>query len=41
VLRIDPKWTIEGAGARLSSFKRTEDAEHYFDGMCKAGLPER
>ena len=41
VLRIDPKWTIEGAGAQLNSFKRTEDAEHYFDGLRKAGLPER
>jgi adenylate cyclase len=41
VLRIDPKWTIEGAGMRLSAFKRTEDAEHYFDGLRKAGLPER
>jgi adenylate cyclase len=41
VLRIDPKWTIEGAGALLSTFKRTEDVEHYFDGLRKAGLPER
>jgi adenylate cyclase len=41
VLRIDPTWTIEGAGAQLSSFKRTQDAEHYFDGLRKAGLPER
>ena len=40
-LRIEPKFTIEGTQARLSSFKRTEDAEHYFDGMRKAGLPER
>jgi adenylate cyclase len=41
VLRIEPKWTIEGTQARLSPFKHTEDAEHYFDGMRKAGLPER
>jgi tetratricopeptide (TPR) repeat protein len=41
VLRIDPNWTIEGAGAQLSIFKRTEDAEHYFGGLRKAGLPER
>ena len=41
VLRIDPKWTIEGAGAQLSRFKRAEDAEHYFGGLRKAGLPER
>ena len=41
VLRIEPKWTIEGTQARLSAFKRTEDAEHFFDGLRKAGLPER
>ena len=41
VLRIEPKWTIEGAQARLSCFKRTEDAEHVLDGLRKAGLPER
>ena len=40
-LRIDPRWTIEGAGMRLNTFKRAEDAEHYFDGLRKAGLPER
>jgi adenylate cyclase len=41
VLRIEPRWTIEGAGTRLNPFKRTEDARHYFDGLRKAGLPER
>ena len=41
VLRIEPKYTIEGTQARLSGFKRPEDAEHYFDGLRKAGLPER
>ena len=40
-LRIEPKYTIEGTQARLSGFKRTEDAEHFFDGLRKAGLPER
>ena len=40
ILRIDPKYMIEGTAARLSLFKRTEDAEHYFDGLRKAGLPE-
>ena len=39
-LRIEPKYTIERTPARLS-FKRTEDAEHFFDGLRKAGLPER
>ena len=40
VLRIEPKYTIEGTQARLP-FKRPEDAEHFFDGLRKAGLPER
>jgi len=26
---------------QLLSFKRPEDAEHYLDGLRKAGLPER
>ena len=41
VLRIDPRWTIVGAGMQLNAFKRTEDAEQFFDGLRKAGLPER
>jgi adenylate cyclase len=41
VLRIEPKWTIEGTQARLNGFKRPEDAEHFFDGLRRAGLPER
>jgi adenylate cyclase len=41
VLRIEPTWTIEGTQVPLNAFKRTQDAEHYFDGMHKAGLPER
>ena len=40
VLRIDPKYTIDGAQRRLARFKRPEDAEHLFDGLRKAGLPE-
>jgi adenylate cyclase len=40
VLQIDPKWTID-KGSRLLPFKRPEDAEHMFDGLRKAGLPER
>jgi adenylate cyclase len=39
VLRIDPKWTINN-GARMLPFQRTEDAEHFFDGLRKAGLPD-
>jgi adenylate cyclase len=41
VLRIDPKYTIDGTQRRSSLFKRPEDAEHLFDGLRKAGLPER
>ena len=41
VLRIEPEYTIEGTQARLTPFKRPEDAEHFFDGLRKAGLPER
>jgi adenylate cyclase len=41
VLRIEPRWTIEGTGTPLNPFKRTQDAEHFFDGLRKAGLPER
>jgi adenylate cyclase len=40
-LRIVPNYTIQGTQARMSDFKRAEDAEHYFDGLRKAGLPER
>ena len=41
VLRIDPKYTIDGTQMRLAHYKRPEDAEHLFDGLRKAGLPER
>ena len=41
VLRIDPKFTIDGTQRRLFLHKRPEDAEHFFDGLRKAGLPER
>jgi adenylate cyclase len=41
VLRIDPKFTIDGSQRRVSLYKHPEDAEHLFDGLRKAGLPER
>jgi adenylate cyclase len=41
VLRIDPKFTIDGTQRRVALFKRPEDAEYLFDGLRKAGLPER
>jgi len=40
VLRIDPKFTI-GTRRPLSVFKHSDKAEHYFDGLRKAGLPEQ
>ena len=40
-LRIQPKYTIEGTFRRVSAFKYAEDAEHFVDGLRKAGLPER
>ena len=41
VLRIDRNYTIDGTQRRVSLFKRPEDAEHLFDALRKAGLPER
>jgi tetratricopeptide (TPR) repeat protein len=41
VLRIDPKFAIDDTLRRLAAFKRPEDAEHLFDGLRKAGLPEK
>lgn len=39
ILRLDPTVTINSKHRRLSPFRRPEDAEHYFDGLRKAGLP--
>jgi adenylate cyclase len=39
VLRINPHFTIE-SWKRRSVHKDPKDAEHFFDGMRKAGLPE-
>lgn len=41
VLRIDPKHTIDGYYRRVPPYKLTSDAEHLFDGLRKAGLPEK
>ena len=41
VIRVLPNYTIEGTQTQLSVFKNTQDAEHFFDGLRKAGLPER
>jgi adenylate cyclase len=40
VLRLDPKFTIDGTQKQFSRFKRPEYAAHLFDGLRKAGLPE-
>jgi len=39
ILRINPKYTIDGTQRQVSVFKFLD--EHYFDGLRKAGLPER
>lgn len=43
VLRIEPGYTIDGTSRRLAGrfFKSPVDAEHLFDGLRKAGLPEK
>ena len=40
LLRIDPKHTIDGYHRRVPPYKLTSDAEHLFDGLRKAGLPQ-
>jgi adenylate cyclase len=42
VLRIEPKYTIDGTARRRAGvfIKSPVDAEHYFDGLRKAGLPD-
>ena len=37
----NPKYTIDGTQRRLAVFKNPADVEHYFDGLRKAGLPEK
>ncbi|HRD76993.1 MAG TPA: winged helix-turn-helix domain-containing protein [Hyphomicrobiaceae bacterium] len=39
VLRLDPTFTIDHTVRRLAQFRRPEDADHFFDGLRKAGLP--
>jgi adenylate cyclase len=40
VLKLEPEYTIRGMGTHFSPFRRTADAEHLFEGMLRAGLPE-
>ena len=39
-LRREPGWTIQGTGRRLNNYLRPDDAEHFFEGLRLAGLPE-
>jgi adenylate cyclase len=41
VLRIDPKYTIDGTGKKFGFFRNPDDARHFFDGLRKAGLPDK
>ena len=38
ILRLDPTFTIDHKLRRLAQFRRREDADHFFDGLRKAGL---
>ena len=38
--QIQPDYGINVVGKHFSPFKRPDDAEHLFDGLRKAGLPE-
>src|SRR5262245_16024783 len=40
VLKILPDYSIQGIAKHFSPFRRTADAEHPFDGLRKAGLPD-
>ena len=40
VLEIQPDYTIQGIAKHLSPFRYVRDAEHLFDGLRKAGLPD-
>jgi len=40
VLRVEPNYTIASHRRLLAPFKNSVDAEKYFDGIRKAGLPE-
>jgi adenylate cyclase len=41
VLRTEPKFTLEGMCKLVLSFKFRADAEHYRQGLLKAGMPQR
>jgi len=39
VMRIEPGFTINGTARRIMTFKNLSDADHFFEGLGKAGLP--
>ena len=40
VLRIEPTYSIERSAKAVAAFKQAKDAEHWFDGLRKAGFPD-
>ena len=40
VLRIEPSYTIDRTARMLIPFKHPADAEHFFDSLRKAGVPD-
>ena len=40
VMRIWPAYTISGASRPMLTFKNTDNDQHFFDGLRKAGFPE-
>jgi adenylate cyclase len=38
LLRLQPSFTIAGTAQPLAVFRRTEHAERFFEGLCKAGF---
>lgn len=41
VMRIVPGFTIDSTARRIMAFKNPSDADHFFDGLAKAGLPAK
>jgi adenylate cyclase len=41
VLKSEPRFTIEGMCKLVAGFRLRADAEHYREGLLKAGIPER
>jgi adenylate cyclase len=41
VLRIEPMYKIDGTPKHIMVFKNARDADHFFDGLRKAGFPTK